>query len=179
MAQENIQKFLNYLKSRYAHLFDIYEEGNLDDIPLAFTAVHKRRDERYMLSKKFKIYGFENQEIAFTTVHEEALKVDDIDRFIKSMENNFKAYMKEHEEHMSTIIYGIIVTNETVDQTIAKKVRNYRKVKFLKFGLHGWVELYLIVVNLKDNKLWVHPKGKPLVKIIENYFNMESAVKCH
>lgn len=177
-THRNIQNFVNRLTNKYTHYFDVYREEKLDDIPLAFLAIHKRRDERYLLTRKFKIYGTENQEVVFTAIHEEKLTKNYIENFINRMETNFNQYLDEHDEHMSSILYGIIITNNDPDQTIVKKVSKYRRVKFLKFGLHGWVEFYLIIVNPTSKNVWVHPKGKPLVETIENLFNKESAEEC-
>ena len=167
--------FVNELANKYTALFDVYRDQKIENFSLPFIAIYRRRDERYMISKKFKVYGVENQQIVFTTLCEK-LTTSFVEDGQATMERNISKYIPEVNEHMSTTMLGIIITNQDVDGKILKEVRRYRKVKFIKFGLHGWIELYTVVINLKDNSLNVHPKGKSFVESIEKMLNEEVKV---
>lgn len=170
----NIHTFVNDLANKYTVYFDVHRNEVLDDIPLAFMAQYQRRDERYMFTKRIKIYGIENQQIVFTTIYENKLTEKFVQEFKERIEANFEQYISKHEEHMSTIVLGLIVTSGEIDQAVAKEVIRYRKLKFLKFGLHGWAELYVAIVHHQDKNILVHAKGKPFVESIEKLFNEES-----
>ena len=63
---------------------------------------------------------------------------------------------------MSTVVLGIVITDQDVDKKVIKEVKRYRKLKFIKFGLHGWVDMYSVLINLKDRKIYVHPEERVL-----------------
>lgn len=168
-----LSTFVNDLTNQYTRYFDVYRDQQIDGWPIAFYAVHHRRDERYMLSKKIKVYGIENQELAFTTVCESAPTLPQVQDFKQMLERQYERHIDAHEEHMSTVVYGIIVTEEDLTEDVAKEVKKYRKLKFLKFGLHGWIEYYIIVVNPHTKRVWVHKKGEMFTKSIQQIFERE------
>lgn len=175
-SQKKLQEFTNDMANKYTALYDVYRDEEIDDIPLAFLAIYKRRDERYMITKKIKVYGVENQQIIFTTVHEQKLNTDFLHHFQKAIERNATQYIPENQEHMSTIVLGVVITAQKIDDAVIKEVSRFRKLKFLKFGLHGWVEMYLVIINLHDEKVYVHPKGKMFISSIDQMFK-EDGVK--
>lgn len=161
-----LYNFAHELGNKYTALFNVYRDEKVGDFPLSFLAIYHRRDERYMISKRIKVYGVENQEIIFAAVCED-LDTDYIQNFQQTIESNVTEYVPEDNEHMSTTVLGIVIVDQDVEKRILKEVKRYRKLKFLKFGLHGWLEMYTVLVNLKDRTVHVQPKGKQFVKSLE------------
>jgi len=172
----HLSSFANELANKYTMYFDVFRNEWLEDIPLSFLAQYRRRDERYMFTKKIKIYGVENQQIVFATTCNE-VDTDFIQQFQQRIKDNLHHYTIKHQEHMSTIVIGLIMTDEEVHSTVAKEVSRYRKLKFLKYGLHGWAEIYLAIIQPHKKKIFVHPKGKPFISSIEKYFWEGNKVK--
>ncbi len=97
--------------------------------------------------------------------------------FYEKIETNLDNYTIKHEEHMSTIILGMIVTNHDIDQKVLKEAKRFRKIKFLKFGLHGWAEIYLAIVNPKKKNIIIHSKGKQFVSGVDNFLKGENVAQ--
>lgn len=173
----NIQTFVHDFANKYVPFFDVEKELLLGNIPLAFKAEYKRRDERYMISKKIKVWGVENQQVLFVTSLEEQVTGQHIEQFTKNIERHFKSYVPSDEDHMSTIFLGVIVTGQPVNKEVLKEVKKYRKVKFMKFGLHGWAEFYLALVHLQEGQVVIHPKGQQFVKPIETMLREERVIE--
>lgn len=172
----NLSSFTNELANKYTAMYDVYRDEKLAEFYLPFYAIYRRRDERYMISKKIKVYGVENQQIVFTTLSED-LSTEFIHNFQSTIEEEILTYIPEDNEHMSTIVLGIVITNQDVNEKIVKEVRRYRKIKFIKYGLHGWLEIYSVLINLKDDTIHVHPKGKPFVQSIQKLLKEEEVTK--
>lgn len=164
---KKIETFTSQLANHFTPFFDVYRDENIDGIPLSFLAIYKRRDERYMVTKKIKVYGVENQQIVFTTICDERLDLSFFKKLQRAIEKALPEYIPSHEEHMSTIILGIVVVDQDVDNNVLKEVRRFRKLRFLKFGLHGWVEMYWVLINLRNRSITIHPKGKPFIASVE------------
>lgn len=165
--QQGLSSFINNLANVYTRNFDVYRDEKLGDIPLAFLAHYHRRDERYMISKRIRVYGTEHQQLIFATVPEEPLTKEFLTRIHKQIFRDLDEYTIKHEEHMSTVIHGMIITDRPVSEEIEKEVRRFRKLKFLKFGFHGWAELYFVIVHPGDQDIIVHSKGRPFVADVE------------
>ena len=66
MVESNkLTRFANELANKYTALYDVYRNEKLGEYTLPFYAIYRRRDERYMISKRIKVYGVENQQIVF------------------------------------------------------------------------------------------------------------------
>lgn len=174
-TKKKIQAFTSKLANHYTPFFDVYRDEVIADIPLSFLAIYKRRDERYMITKKIKVYAVENQQLVFTTSCDDHLDGTFFKKLQLAMEKTAMDYIPKHEEHMSTIVLGLVVVNQHVDEAIIKEVRRFRKLKFLKFGLHGWIEMYWVLINLLDNTIAIHPKGKSFVSSIEKILKEEES----
>lgn len=174
--QDALSKFVHELANKYVYDFDVYRNEQLGEIPLAFMAKHFRRDEKYMISKKVKIWGVENQQYVFVTTQREEVTNQFLNRFQKEIRDRIEEYVVQHQEHMSTIFLGIVVTTQPLAKDLAKGVMKYRKIKFIKYGLHGWAEVYVAVVDLHQERIYIHPKGKAFVEPLEKMFLKESRV---
>lgn len=176
MTQSNrLTSFAHKLANKYTVFFDVYRDEKLGKFSLPFFAIYRRRDERYMISKKIKVYGVENQHIVFASICEE-LTTAFVREFQQTIEQNISRYIPGDDEHMSTIVLGIVITNQDVDDKTLKEVKRYRKLKFLKFGLHGWVEMYVVLVNLQNRTIHIHTKGKKFIQSIEKMLKEEVKV---
>src|SRR5699024_12251724 len=104
MPQHNyLNHFVNELANKYTVFFDVYRDEWLDDIPLSFIAQYRRRDERYMFTKKVKIYGVENQQLVFTTTCRNEVTLDGLDNVHKNIESNVHEYTMKHYKTNSTV----------------------------------------------------------------------------
>ncbi|MDY0407751.1 hypothetical protein ACFFIS_07280 [Virgibacillus soli] len=165
-----IKNFVHALANIYTLQFDVFRDVKLDGMPLAFLAHYHRRDERYMITKKIKVYGVENRQVIFATTTKDKITEAYIQNFREKIEKHMHHYTIEHQEHMSTIVIGMIITNAEIDPKVVKEVNRFRKIKFLKFGLHGWAEFYLAIIQPHDKNIIVHSKGRPFVSSIEKFF---------
>lgn len=164
MTQLSMKQYINELMNKYVVFFDVNKAEKIGNTPLAFSALYKRRDEKYFITKTIKVWGMENQQCVFAAEKEEPLTKAYIQQFEKDIRENVNEYVGQHQEHMSTIFLGVVITDQPVTEEFIKGVRKYRKVKFIKYGMHGWAELYLAIVDLKEGKVYVHRKGDTYVE---------------
>lgn len=167
MTETAINHFINELINKYVIYFDVYRDEKIGETPLAFKALYKRRDEKYLITKTIKVWGIENQQCVFVTTPEGELTKEFIQQFEKDMQGSVNEHVVQHRDHMSTIFLGVVVTDQPVTEAFVKGVRKYRKLKFIKYGLHGWAELYLAIVDLNGEVVYVNPKGKTFAEPLE------------
>ncbi len=163
-TDQTMKHYINEIINKYVVFFDVYRGDKIGQTPLAFSALYKRRDEKYLITKTIKVWGIENQQCVFATTREVPLTEEFIRQFERDIRENVDGYVAQHKEHMSTIFLGVVVTDQPVPEAISKGVRKYRKVKFIRYGMHGWAELYLAIVDLHNEKIYVHRKGDTYVE---------------
>jgi len=173
IQEKPLHVFTNELMNKYTHLYDVYRDEQVGDLHLPFIAVYKRRDERYMITKKIKVYGVENQQIVYGYSSTEPITEQFLKRFQETIMTSMNEYLPQNKDHMSTIFVGLIITDQQVDSKVLKEVVRFRKLKFLKYGLHGWAEIYIAIINPYEKLLKIHPKGKAFVSSLEKMLREE------
>ncbi|WP_134702605.1 hypothetical protein [Ammoniphilus sp. YIM 78166] len=173
MENQTLKEYVHKLANRYVAYFDVYRDDYIGSIPLAFKALYKRRDERYLMTKTIKVWGVENQQAVFVSTSDTPVTQEFIHRFQNDMKDKVDQFVTHDKDHMSTILLGVIVTDQPVPEEVKKGVKNYRKIKWIRYGLHGWAELYIAVVDLKVGSVYVNPKAQSFVEPFQKLLTEE------
>lgn len=163
-TMQKLNPYLNEMANRYTAWFDVYRHDRLGSIPLAFSAHFKRRDEKYLVTKTIKVWSMENDQHVYVTSLDRLVTVQDIENFKQELLKIAQEQSPDRPEHMSTVHTGVIVTNEPVSQEVKRSVKKFRKLKFIKYGLHGWYEIFIGVVDTQNREAYIHSKGKEFIK---------------
>ncbi|NEU30810.1 hypothetical protein GN156_08475 [bacterium LRH843] len=176
MEQLTMKKFMNEMQNLYTTRFNVYRDEKIGNIPLSFYAEFKRRDEKYLMTKTIKIWEVENQQYVFVKEQDGAVTIEDIQNFAQELDRNISSFVPDKQDHMSSYLVGVIVTNESVEKKVQKAVQRSRKIKFIKCGLHGWVDRYMAIVSLKDKCVYVQTKGREFVTGFEKVLAKEDSI---
>ncbi|WP_216830475.1 hypothetical protein [Alkalihalobacterium elongatum] len=152
--------YLDEIVEKYSRHFNIYKEKRLGSIPISFYAEYKRRDEKYFMSKSIPIWGVDNQQYVFVWEKDAEVTKDDVQTFAKELLKSSSSYVPSHNEHMSSILLGVIITNKPIEKDVVKEVKKLKKLKFLKFGMNGWLECYVGLVHVQNKEVYVNRKGR-------------------
>ncbi len=127
--------------------------------------------ERYVLSKRAKLWEVANHEyIFFDTV--ERLEEDAFADMVAFMETEALAVVHPEPNHMSSNI-SLVVVADAVDPQVERAARRTRFRKNFKWGLWGWSDLRIAVVDLSGlrsggaGRVTTNAAGKALRKTIE------------
>lgn len=155
-----LDNYITSMKERFSRHYDVYSHEKLGTFPLAFYAHYHRRDEKYFITKSIKVWGANNQQFVYVLKKDKPLTKNDVYDFAKEIENRIKENVQKDEEHMSSIFLGVIVTDQPVSREVQKVVEKYRKLLFFKWGMQGWAEQYLGIVNFSTKHIYTNKKGK-------------------
>lgn len=158
-----VNRYLEEMAVKLSKYFDINTDYSFKNTEYQLQAKSFVRNEKYMGSKKLTIYAYENNEHCLIK-HFESLTVDELNLFF----NNIKDYTLEtivpHEEHMFSIVNGVIVVKYLDNHEIKKKVENYKYYKSFSFGLQGWVYQRVILVDLNSGEVITNKRGREVAK---------------
>ena len=159
--------FLEILKDSYSAYYSIVEleEGEL---PLAFRADYKARDEQYFFTKSAKIWGNEKNEFAYVF---SAPRFDPalIERCVDWAWEDGIPRVKPHKEHQCTNIKVVFVA-DSLDEETKKAVKKQSRTKNYRFGLHGFSNLLTGAVDLSDSSSVTNREGHELSPYFRKLF---------
>ncbi len=156
--------YLDLIQDRLAAYFDIEKPFEYQRETLDLYAKSDMRNERYFASKKIKVYAIENKEHVFVK-HVQSFSHKALDDFWQMLVKAADELPEPHEEHMSTIINGVLVTQHPVEPEAQKTIQQMKHEKSFMFGLKGWVYIRLVAVDLHEETLVHNKRGKEVKEL--------------
>ncbi|MCG8540232.1 MAG: hypothetical protein MJA82_09870 [Clostridia bacterium] len=126
-------------------------------------ALSNIRNEKYMATKRIRIYAFENDEYCFMKYYK-SLNEDSLGKIIDILKISINDYIKPHDEHMSSTITGILAVDNIEDSDIIKKVKKFHYQKSFALGFKGWVDVRLVLVDLNRKDVITSKRAKGVEK---------------
>lgn len=155
--------YIDKLAEKLSAYFDIEKDWQLENLCCDLYARSYIKNEKYILTKKAKIYGFENYEHCIVKYFP-SIGVKDIEDFTDCMKCAADKLVTPHDEHMSSIITGVVVTAEKPGRDVADAVKRFKFHKSFAFGFKGWMDIRLILVHPQSGEVITNKKGKEVAK---------------
>ena len=156
--------YLDNLEKRLAGSFDLERDYLIDDYKFDLFAKYLLRNEKYVLIKQAKIYTIENNEYSFIKYFNK-IDRDQLDKFIALLIKSIDFLIQPSEEHMSSIVTGVIATPDKPDSDIINAIKKFKYHKGFAFGLKGWVDIRLLLVTMNQDYIVTNKKGKEVSKV--------------
>lgn len=147
------------MKEKFSANYDVYDTYNLANLQLDLYAHFYARNEKYFASKSATIYAYESNEHTFFKYFS-SLQDQNIYDFVDELKSSIDTLVDPHDEHMSTRLNAVLVTDSKIPESSIKLVSNFKYQKTFLFGFKGWVDICIILVNLSDNKVTASKKAK-------------------
>lgn len=160
-------QYLENLENKLRSSFDVYRNHTLGNKKYDLFAKYYIRTERYILTKKTKVYGLENNEYILLKYFE-SMDLASLNEFKETLISSIDHVVDPHGEHMSSIITGVVVTDlplNVISDQVADSARKFKYHKGFSFGLKGWVDIRLLIVSLKDGIVISNRKGREVEKV--------------
>jgi len=158
-------EFLNKMKTQLYACYDIEEQKQLGPSYYDLFAKSHIKNEKYFGSKSINLYRFENHEYYLIKSID---KIDDafLTLFSKNLIAASLGLVTPHQEHMSTIVHGIIVIDTDLEIDYTDVIKNFRYKKSFAFGFKGYLDVYLSVVNTSNQTILRHRLQKQLDQFV-------------
>lgn len=158
----NSQEYIYNLKNSWKEYFDIFEDYDMYGENLSIYAKSFVRNERYIASKKSVIDAYENHEHCIVKSKDEIANANDIINFANFLKSLSEKIVTPDDEHMSTIINGIYICNKGFSDETIKIGKKFKCHKTFAFGLKGFCDVRLFLIDLTENKLYTNRDGKAM-----------------
>lgn len=159
-------KYLENIENKLKKNFDIKRDFQHRHMKIDLFAKYLLRNEKYVGSKKINIYAFENHEYCFVKYFStlDPQRVQEYTTYLQAAVNDF---VTPHEEHMSSVITGVIVADGNCSKEVMDRVKKFKYHKSFAFGFKGWVDIRLVLVLLNQGEVITNKKGKEVQKVYQ------------
>ena len=161
--------FLEIVKDAYSAYYSIVDDAQAPDLPLAFRADYKSRDEQYFFVKSANIWGNEKNEYAYVFSAPEidpATAQKCLDWALQDM----LPRVKPHKEHQYTNCKAVFISDTLSDET----AQTVKKSKFSKgygfLSTQGYTELIAAAVDLSTEAVVTNRVGHGLEDFFRKLF---------
>lgn len=119
---------------------------------------------QYVLVKRAKLWEASSHEYLFfwSTARLTEAELNDLLHF---MAREALAKVQLAPDHMCSYL-SLVVVADGVDEAVPRLVRRARFRKSFSFGLKGWADMRVAVVDLSARRVWANTQGKPLVETL-------------
>ena len=159
-----LQEYLEILRRKYEAYFDIYPDCSVLGRRLDLYARSHMRSEKYFLSKKAVLGAIEINEHCLVEGHSDKIFVPTVQDFTAFLVNAVGELVKPHNEHMSSLMTGVLVSEQGFDPEAIHVGKRFKHSRSFWFGLRGWCSACLLLVDLASGQVYTNIKRKEVIK---------------
>lgn len=160
------RQVLKRLLAAHEAYFDVQQNYTWHDRTFDGYAFFKEEAQGYVLSKKAKLWGAEVYEhIFFLCV--EHLTEDLLADTIQFIQTNGPDKVEKSPDHMTTYL-SLVVIAESADENAARMTKKTHFRKNFLFGLRGWCDLRVAVIDLSNHVIFTNTRGKEMAKTLSD-----------
>lgn len=146
-----METYQTYLKKGLSRYFDIVDDFRLGNHVFDFFAGFNQRSAKYMLMRHVEIYAYNTHEYIFHKKLTGPFTEEDYEWLVGFYKDHALEVLATDNEHMSSTV-TMIIECQLPDKGLAKKVQRYKFYKSFAFGLKGWVNGKVILVDSEKNQ---------------------------
>ncbi|MCL0073240.1 hypothetical protein M1O57_04975 [Dehalococcoidia bacterium] len=159
-----LEEYLKILQARYEACFDTSPDYSILGRTVDLYARCHVRSEKFFLSRKATLGAWETNEYCLVEGHQAGLGAAKVRDFAAFLVRAADELVKPHEEHMSSVISGILVSEQGVDPEAIRIGTRFKHDRSFWFGIRGWYSVRLLLVDLSSGQVYASPKGKGVMK---------------
>ena len=155
------------LKDSFSAYYDLFEDVGTE-LPLAFRAEYKNRDERYWLTKSVKIWANEKNEYCYL-FSAPGFDPASVKACVDYALADGLPRVKPHKEHQCTNV-KVIFLADRADDEVRRAVKKLSFTRSYRFGLWGFTNLLAGIVDLETQKTVTNAPGYELAPFFKKLF---------
>lgn len=144
--------YKDFLVEKLRMFYDIEYDQKIDNFEFDFFARFNQRSSKYILTKKIEFYAFKNNEYFFFKKFDSCFDVTYLESLKVFLDENINEITEIDHEHMSSIVTFIFEFSGDIPEDVAKAVNDFKYYKSFMFGLKGWVNCGLMLINPLKNE---------------------------
>ena len=165
--EENIpgklESYLKDLEERYKYYYEVERDKEISGVKVDIFAKSSTEHFRQVLTKSIKIDKHCTKEYAVVRAEKRFGDKNEIEKFSKFLKSLVNELVNSSVDTMSTILNGVLISASGFSEEAVSFAKKFKFSKSFLLGIKGWCDIRLILVDLKEEKLYSNQKGKEVL----------------
>ncbi|GAJ07992.1 unnamed protein product, partial [marine sediment metagenome] len=160
---DKLEMYLKDLEERYKYYYEVERDKEISDAKVDIFAKSSTEHFRQVLTKSIKIDQHYNKEYAVVKAEKRFIDKNEVKEFSQFLISSINKLSHPSVDTMSTILNGILISVSGFSEEAVSFAKKFKFSKSFLFGIKGWCDIRLILVDLKEEKLYSNKKGKEVL----------------
>jgi len=176
---DKLESYLKDLEERYKYYYEVERDKEISGVKVDIFAKSSTEHFRQVLTKNIKIDKHYTKEYAMVKALSELGNKNEVEDFSQFLIFSINKLSPPSVDTMSTILNGILVSTSGFSEEAIRFGEKFKFSKSFLLGIKGWCDIRLILVDLKEEKLYSNKKGKEVLSAykIKSYSGGEKTKK--
>lgn len=166
MAITALDKLTDKVLEAHEAYYDVRRGYDYAGMQFAGYAELHAETSQYVLTKQAKLWEAHTHDYLFFAKRE-ALDLQEVDRLVAFMKTNALEKVKPEQDHMTSYLTLIILAG-TADCSALTAVEKARFRKNYAWGLKGWADLRVAVVDLSCERVVTNVRAREMASLLES-----------
>jgi len=160
---DKLEAYLEDLEERYKYYYKVERDKEISGVKVDIFAKSSTEHFRQVLTKSIKIDQHYNKEYAIVKAEKRFVDKNEVEEFSKYLKSLINEPFTPSVDIMSTIINGVLISASGFSEEAVSFAKKFKFSKSFLLGIKGWCDIRLIIVDLKEEKLYSNHKGKEVI----------------
>ena len=160
---DKLKAYLKDLEERYKYYYEVERDKEVSGVKVDIFAKSSTEHFRQVLTKDIKIDQHNTKEYAMVKALPVLGNKNEVKEFSQFLISSINKLSPPSIDTMSTILNGVLVATSSFSEEAVNFAKKFKFSKSFLLGLKGWCDIRLILVDLKEEKLYSNQKGKEVL----------------
>ena len=160
---DKLEAYLKDLEERYKYYYVVERDKEMSGLKVDIFAKSSTEHFRQVLTKSIKIDQHYTKEYAAVKAEKRFVDKNEVEEFSKYLKSLINELFTPSVDTMSTILNGILVSTSGFSGEAINFAKKFKFSKSFLLGIKGWCDIRLILVDLKEEKLYSNQRGKEVL----------------
>ncbi|SHJ83056.1 hypothetical protein [Paramaledivibacter caminithermalis] len=143
--------FEQSLRKKLEAYYNLEDNFSIAGKRFNFLARYNQRNSKYILKKDMELYAFEYNEYIFFKKLENTFTQENFNEVKSLISEHYDQVIDLNENHMASSIIFLFETELPDNQKLIKSIEKFKFYKSFKFGLKGWLNGGILLIDPKAN----------------------------
>lgn len=160
---DKLEAYLKDLEERYKYYYEIEKDKEISGLKVDIFAKSSTEHFRQVLTKSIKIDQHYTKEYAVVKGEKGFVDENEVEKFSQFLISSINKLSPPSVDTMSTILNGVLVATSGFSEEAVSFAKKFKFSRSFLLGIKGWCDIRLILVDLKEEKLYSNKKGKEVL----------------
>ena len=160
---DKLEAYLRDLEERYKYYYELEIDKEISGLKVDIFALSSTEHFRQVLTKNIKVDQHYTKEYAVVKAEKRFVDKNDVEEFSKYLKSLINKSFTPSVNIMSTILNGVLISASGFSEEAISFAEKFKFSKSFLLGINGWCDIRLILVDLKEEKLYSNHKGKEVL----------------